>query len=160
MYFCRHNICKMQHTDTPIKNPSTERPSGLSFLCILSFIGSGLSLFSHLVVWLFYNSFEQILSSDVYANIPNLQIEELQQYLSMSGRGFFLVSAALFALSLWGVYKMWKMQKIGIHYYAIAQILLVIAPLVFISRSMPVVGALLFALLFILLYARYHKMMH
>ncbi len=147
-------------THTPPHQVDTERPSGLSFLCILSFIGSGMSLVSHLIVWLFYNTFLELLSSDTYSSIPNLNTEELLSYLETGGRLFFLVSAILFLFSLVGVYKMWHLKKIGIHYYAIAQILLVITPLLFISRSMPVFGALLLSVLFILLYARYLKIMH
>ncbi len=145
---------------TPPNQVNIERPSGLSFVCILSFIGSGMSLVSHLMVWLFYDTFLELLSSDAYSSIPNLNTEELLSYLETGGRLFFLVSAVLFLFSLAGVYKMWQLKKIGIHYYAIAQILLIIAPLLFISRSMPVFGALLLSVLFIIMYARYLKIMH
>ncbi len=149
----------MNEINTSTYQANQPRPNGLSVLCVLSFVGSGLSFFSHLLVWLFYDVFLELLYSDAYSTIPNLNIEELQSYLEAGGKLFFFVSAVLFFVSLVGVYKMWHLKKIGIHYYAIAQILLVIMPLLFISRNMPVFGALLLSVLFILMYARYLKIM-
>ncbi len=147
-------------TDTPAYQTHQKRPTGLTILCVLSFVGSGISLFSHLMVWLFYNTFLDLLASDIYSSIPNLNIEELESYLKAGGQLFFLISAVLFLFSLVGVYKMWHLKKIGIHYYAIAQFLLIVIPLLFISTNMPVFGALLISLLFVLMYARYLKIMY
>lgn len=136
-----------------------ERPKGLGFLCILSFIGSGLSFVSHLATALFYESFLQILESGIYDNIQGLNMTEVKNYLLEGGKLFFFLSALCFAFSLFGVYKMWHLQKVGIHFYAIAQLCLVILPLLLISKQIPVLSSLLMALLFIFLYASYRKSM-
>ena len=71
----------------------------------------------------------------------------------------FILGMLAYAGSLYGVYLMWNLQKVGLHYYALAQIVILILPLVFVSTQLSVIPGLLLTSLFVLLYYRSFKMM-
>jgi hypothetical protein len=140
------------------KKPS--RPDGLSVLCILSFIGSGFSFFSSIMVFWLYPTFLEIVGSDEFAQFPSLDSNMLLDFLQSAGKIYFLISAILYLISVTGVYFMWKLKKKGIHFYAIAQISLVILPLIFISTNLSVLPNLIIVGAFIFMYSRHLKIMH
>lgn len=140
----------------------TQRPQLLTILAILSFIGSGLALMSNLMSIFLYSTIVNVditELTDVYAQIFDEAV--LESTLAMfreAGRLFFALGALASAGSLYGVYKMWNLQKEGFHYYAISQITSLILPLVFVSPQLPVFSSLLLTALFLLLYYRSFKM--
>ena len=146
-----------------IKQMNTHRPQLLSMLAILSFIGSGLSLFSNITTLLFYNTLVNLDISELTSLYPNMFPEDVLQsslfVIEKAGRLFFVVSALAYMVSLYGVYKMWKLQKDGLHYYAISQLIILLLPLIFVSTQMSVLPGLLLTTLFILLYYRSFKLM-
>ena len=110
--------------------PAKEAPQStgfLRFLCILTFLGSGLAMFAYFIIGAFYNVF---LSADMKALGEDEQ--ELIRIMLSAGKMFFLLSAFLYALSLFGSILMWKLRKIGFHLYSLAQIMLLILPLLYI----------------------------
>lgn len=140
-------------------NEILKRPDGLSILCVLSFIGSGLALLSNLYMFLLYNSIPEVLQSEELITIPGLDTDVMLNLIQSTSRSFFLFSSVTYAVSLFGVYLMWHLQKRGIHYYAVAQILILIISLLFIGGNYPVLPNLMMSLLFILLYSRFYKIM-
>lgn len=140
-------------------NKILKRPDGLSILCVLSFIGSGLALLSNLYMFLLYHSIPEVLQSDEVMEIPGMDTDMMLNLIQSTSRSFFLFSSMIYAVSLFGVYLMWHLLKRGIHYYAIAQILILIISLLFIGGNYPVLPNLLMSLLFILLYSRFYKIM-
>lgn len=131
-----------------------KRPNLLTTLCILTFIGSGMNLFSSLVIAGFYDIFVEIAQEfSQKFNIPGMeQILEARPI-------YFVVSAVFYAVSIAGAILMLQLKKIGFHVYTIAQILLVIAPMYFMHLPGPGVPELLFSGLFILLYSMNLKIM-
>lgn len=110
--------------------PAKEAPQStgfLRFLCILTFLGSGLAMFAYFIIGAFYDVF---LSADMKALGEDEQ--ELIRIMLSAGKMFFLLSAFLYALSLFGSILMWKLRKIGFHLYSLAQIMLLILPLLYI----------------------------
>lgn len=140
-----------------------QRPQLLTVVAVLSFIGSGLSLFSNLLTILFYDTVVNINIEELKEIYPAMFADPaFQNTLSViaeAGQSFFAFSTLAYAGSLYGVYKMWHLQKQGLHYYAISQIVILLLPLVFISTEMPVLPSVLLTTLFILLYFRAFKMM-
>ena len=132
-----------------------QRPQLLTVLAILSFIGSGLSFISYFVMSFSFDSILQIVETELSELYPEL----FADFIREAGRGFFMLGAFAYAVSLYGVYRMWYLQKDGLHYYAVSQIVILILPLIFVSTQLSVLPGLLLTVLFILLYYRGFKMM-
>lgn len=140
-----------------------KRPQLLTVISILSFIGSGASFLSYFLMSVYYQSFLAIIKtniSDIYSQMGlDVNPEMLAEIFEKAGRPFFLLMLLAYAGSLFGVYKMWNLQKEGLHYYAVSQFVILILPLVFVSTQLSVLPGLLLTILFILLYFRSFKML-
>jgi hypothetical protein len=132
-----------------------QRPQLLTVLAILSFIGSGLSFLSYFILSFSYDSILHIVETELSELYP----EMFADFIRQAGRRFFMLGTLAFAGSLFGVYKMWNLQKEGLHYYAVSQIVILILPLILVSTQLSVLPGLLLTILFILLYYRSFKMM-
>ena len=132
-----------------------QRPQLLTVLAILSFIGSGLSFFSYLMISFYYDAVLNVIETQLSELYP----EMFAEFVRTAGRTFFILGMLAYAGSLYGVYLMWNLQKVGLHYYALAQIVILILPLVFVSTQLSVIPGLLLTSLFVLLYYRSFKMM-
>ena len=108
-----------------IKPGLIKRPELLTYLCIISFIGSGLASLSNLFIF---------LSFDEMVNLKDEMTFDLPEFdLMMSGgKRFFLTGFILYTLSLFGAIYMWKLRKIGFHLYTVAQLFILILPVVMI----------------------------
>ncbi|MBV2247309.1 MAG: hypothetical protein KUL83_09110 [Lentimicrobium sp.] len=116
-----------------------KRPPSLTLLCIMSFIGSGASLLSSVVVALAYNMLPAIAEQS-----PLPQAKEMIEFVLLGGRIFFVWMSIWYALSLIGVYFMWKLRKKGFHFYTISQLLMLITPLfLFPNYQLPISNLLL-----------------
>jgi hypothetical protein len=141
---------------TPSALPETkpQRPTLLTVLCILTFIGSGMNLFSSLVIAGFYDMFVEIAKEfSTKFNIPGIEL-----LLEMKPV-YFLVSGLFYIGSLTGAILMLRMKKTGFHIYTISQILLILAPMYFMNLPGPGLPELLFSGLFIILYSMNLKFM-
>jgi len=108
-----------------------QRPQLLTILCILTFIGSGLGAFSNLVVSLSYDMIKEMAESG----------------------SFYLVSFVAMFASLFGALQMWKLRKIGFHFYTSAQILLLLLPAIYMpGMENPFLNVIITAA-FVILYA-------
>jgi hypothetical protein len=129
----------------PEKKPS--RPQLLSILCVLTFIGSGLSAFSYLVFGVYYTDMIRIMEL-YYAGAEEFN------FLLNAPRDFFVYSFILSAVSLLGAMFMWHLRKIGFHIYTVAQLISLVLPsLYFAGDANPLLNIMLTAL-FVYLYAR------
>lgn len=143
-----------EYNQLPLPETAPKRPTLLTVICILTFIGSGMNLFSSLVIAGFYETFVQMAQEfAVKFNIPGMDI------LSEASPLFFLVSAILYAGSLAGAILMMNLRKAGFHIYTICQILLIIAPMYFLHQRSPGLADLMFSGIFILLYGIHLKIM-
>jgi hypothetical protein len=132
-----------------------KRPTLMTVLCILSFIGSGLYAFSSYFVFFFYDAFLKV-APDVESIY---KMPGLKDLLVSIQPGYFLSTAVINTLSLTGAILMWQMRKAGFHTYAIAQILLVIAPMYFLKTPGPDFFNILLSGTFLLLYGINFKKM-
>jgi len=126
----------------PMTEAQLKRPSFLSTLCILTFIGSGLGVIVNL------------LFSINYTTLVNL-IERYGQSgsLIMPSPNHYLVTSFLNALSLVGAVLMWGFRKNGFFLYTLAQILLVVFPVIILGDQGVNTFGMIITGLFIFLYA-------
>jgi len=115
------------------EQPKTKfpRPELLKLLCILTFIGSGLSMLSNVALFSMIGQIREMFAED-----PNYTVFGVEMNMSIFlnvNPWFFMVQAVLYSLSFSGALQMWKLNKVGLHIYSIAQILLLIVPKLFIS---------------------------
>jgi hypothetical protein len=127
--------------------PTQERPTFLTVLCILSFIGSGLSSLLFLIAVIAAGAI-----MDFMASLPGMS------ELSTGGSGFFLVSFLLALGSLFGAILMWNLKKIGFYLYAAANIVAIFVPLMFTTGDIGWLG-LVITVVFIILYGLNFKYM-
>lgn len=125
-----------------------ERPSGLSMICVLTFIGSGISALSSLMV---FTGFDLIPSVPMDASLfPEAQ--DVKDMVMSAGRWFFLIMAVLFIISFTGATMMWKLKKIGFHCYTFSQMLMFLIPLLMIQGYIVPISSVLITSAFIGMY--------
>ena len=125
-----------------------KRPPSLTLLCIFTFIGSGSAVFSNLFFALFYyklpETFDQMAKSGM--TIPGMDM------IKSFPREFFAYDSILSAFSLFGAIQMWKLKKVGFHFYTASQLFQIIISMLFIGVSLSS-GTTFLTISFILLYS-------
>ena len=138
----------------PATEAKDKRPNLLIILCILTFIGSGLNAFSNLMVFIFFDASMKFAAEMVKAfKLPGMEL-----FLNAKPV-YFAVSALINALSLAGAIRMWQLRKQGFHFYTVAQILVILAPMYFFRLPSPDFFSILLSGVFVLLYSSTLKKM-
>lgn len=148
---------------TPSQVYKIQRPTLLSVLCVLTFIGSGISAFSNAVMWLSLPKLKEIvlttgLYDSYFAMFPELET----QFMTMMEvpRFFYLTSAIFYIGSVAGAVWMWNLKRKGFHLYTISQcILILISMLMMPNQGIPW-GGILWTGLFVTMYATNLKYMN
>lgn len=107
------------------------RPEMLKLLCILTFIGSGLSMLSNVALFSVIGQVREMFAEDPMYTVLGVEMN-MSIFLNVNS-WFFMVQAILYSLSFSGALQMWKLNKVGFHIYSVAQILLLIVPKIFIA---------------------------
>ena len=127
------------------KQPPIKRPDLLTILCVLTFIGSGLALFSNLFIYLAYD--EMLVMIEEYEiDIPGFDM------MMSGGKRFFIAGFILYSFSLFGALQMWKLKKLGFHLYTGAQIFILLLPVVMIPTYQFSIFSLLITAIFVIGY--------
>ncbi len=135
-----------------------KKPDLLKVLLILTFVGSGLTMFSNLVIFGFFDQIKVMFATQGSYSFLGTKMD-LTPFFNLNP-AFYLIQGLLSALSLTGAVLMWGLRKIGFHFYALAQISLLIVPKLFI-RGLPFPGfELLISFLFVYLYYKFLRIMH
>jgi hypothetical protein len=115
---------------------TAQRPEMLKILCILTFIGSGLAIFTYSMTFLLYDELMAVME-ELDEQYPGIK------EVFTGGKRFFLTGFILYSISLAGARQMWNLRKIGFHLYTVAQIFLLILPVIMIkSYQLPLLGVL------------------
>ncbi|MCH5244771.1 MAG: hypothetical protein J1F29_07735 [Lentimicrobiaceae bacterium] len=135
---------------------SEKRPTFLTVLCVLSFIGSGCSLLSYLSVGLSFNTLRHIVfETDTYeayfAMAPNMRTS-MELTFSLP-KWYFLLNGLLYAASFAGVVLMWRLRRTGFHVYTIAQCLIILLGMLIVPGTGVPYGAIVWTGLFVAGYA-------
>ncbi len=139
---------------TEQQNAQPQRPLLLTVLCILTFTGSGLSAFANLLLFFYYDPIKNIFESGQLNIIEGTGEMESIKILMNITPDFFLFQGILYMISLFGAIMMWRLNKMGFHFYAIAQILLLIIFEFYVSGTPFPLIPLLVTIIFVLLYYR------
>ena len=133
----------------PVTGRKVKRPTLLSVLCILTFIGSGTNLFSSLLIFIFYPAFKTIAPEILKMFNITSGLETILNVKPV----FFLVSAIIYMVALFGAYNMWNLKKRGFHFYTIAQIMIIILLMFFLKLPGPSIPDVIMSGIFITLYS-------
>ncbi|MRT93106.1 hypothetical protein [Ancylomarina sp. 16SWW S1-10-2] len=139
-----------------------DRPTLLTVLCILTFIGSGFSVLANLTALIavpFLDLFQPSMFNATFSQLGNNAGDEfikqaLDMVLLVIDNFFAIVFSKfiLYALSLAGAIMMFQMKKIGFYLYIVAQVgFLFIGP-VFLGWNMFVGSAIFFSAFFSVLF--------
>lgn len=109
-----------------------KRPVFLSVLCVLTFIWSGLMVFSSFVTYLMFGELKSFFAA--HPNIFSWEPKGAMQLMFHIHPSFFLLQGIFSGLSLAGAFLMWNLKKIGFHLYVVAQIILLMIPKIFIHN--------------------------
>lgn len=139
----------METEEITNENGVQKRPTFLTVLCILSFISGGLGSLSALITPLFSDLMIEFLK-----NSPNYDETLMEETIMLlqAGWGYYLITFVFAMCSLVGVFFMWKLKKIGFHFYALSNLGLLFAPMLMFDMAISWAGIFLTAS-FILLYA-------
>jgi len=138
--------------NTPENPPQAgDRPRLLTILCVLSYIMGAVAVLSYFMIFSMYSEImpELAKSSDQFPGVS--------MFLGAS-RSFFLTGFVLYFISIIGVSLMWRMRKVGFHFYTGAQVMILLMPIFYIKDfPNPFFDGVL-TLLFILLYSKFYRL--
>ncbi|MBQ1409486.1 MAG: hypothetical protein IIY87_07000 [Bacteroidales bacterium] len=126
------------------------RRRSLRIVLVLSFIGSGMSFFSYLMMSIALPAFQTYYNAGTMTFPGEMTV--LVEQLLETPRLFYLCSALLYAMSLGGLALMWNIRKNGFHLYTLAQLLLLLVTVLFLGRERLALGDVMLTLLFIVYY--------
>lgn len=148
-----------------------KRQTGMTFLLSLSFLNACLSIFSSIIMYFFTpmlaemmknGEFEEEMRPFMATANEEMRTAMMDSFTALSNIKpvYYLIMLLLFIGSLIGVIRMFKLDKRGIHFYAISQILMLIASSVYkypMMHPSPFTTDLLMTAMFILIYYLYFK---
>jgi hypothetical protein len=102
------------------QSASGARPTLITILCILSFIGGGLGILFGILL-----AVGSGVAGGMLADIPGMGA------IAGGGMTYGLISLVLSAASFFGALQIWKMKKMGVYLYAVAQVAMIILPIAF-----------------------------
>ena len=141
-------------TTTPQLNDPPVRPELLKILCILTFIGSGLSLISNSIMFLTIDIIKAYYENGDFDFISeNMDLSALELLISVNP-SYFILQALIFGISIYGAYLMWNLKKAGFHVYTVSQLILIIISQIFLPDLPFPIFELMISLVFITFYAR------
>lgn len=152
---------------------SIKRPIGMTILLVLSLVNACLQIFSSLGMYVSTPIMSQMMANGELeeAMAPFLSVMQItgddvntfwqliEARLSVNPV-YYLFTALLYVGSLTGVIKMFRLQRIGFHFYSISQLLILIVTVVYIYSKQPqnsFFNEFLMTVMFILIYHLYLK---
>ncbi len=124
--------------DSVSPNNPTPRPRGMTTLLVLSFANACLSILGYFLFFISIPGLKAMLSNgsleematSMYGGMEEDMVEQsiqlMEKYIAVSP-WYYIAMALLFAVSLMGVVRMFKLNKMGFHFYTVSQILMLIA---------------------------------
>ena len=129
------------------------RPVFLTVLCILSFIAAGFAILGYVTVLTLMGAASSIASGSIegMSAEANTAMAEAMAKVPSAGLtwAYLIVGFLTVIVSLFGVIKMWKLQKVGYFMYVGASVVSMIMGMVYSGFG---VMAIIFPVLFIALY--------
>ncbi|MFW6289739.1 MAG: hypothetical protein ACOC0R_02125 [Mariniphaga sp.] len=121
---------------------SSKRPPLLSALCILTFIGSTIGFTGYFLAAIFFKQVSTLI----------MQYSSWHSTETLTPL-FFTLLMVLYALSLSGAIRMWKLHRDGFVLYAVSQLAILFVPVIWVNWNAFSFTNLIFVLVFITGYA-------
>ncbi|MBQ8959233.1 MAG: hypothetical protein IJ057_12190 [Bacteroidales bacterium] len=148
-----------------------KRPTGMTILLVLSFLNACFNIFSNIVMYFFTpmmadmvknGQLEEMMEPFMTAASEEMRIAMMDSMTALSNikPAYYLMMSVLFVGSLIGVLRMFKLDKRGIHFYAISQLLMLIVSSLYkypIMHPSPFTTDLMLTTMFIVVYYLYFK---
>ena len=135
------NMAEAPTVDAPEQKPQEEgRPTFLTVLCILTYIGSGFKTLIFLILLLAAGAVSGWLGS-----LPGMGD------MGGFGSGYLVIVLVLALASLYGAIMMWQLKKIGFYLYSGVNVIALFIPIIMASGKFSIFGLVITAL-FITLY--------
>ncbi|MDR0982002.1 MAG: hypothetical protein LBM07_01995 [Culturomica sp.] len=132
-----------------------KRPTLLTVLCILTFIGSGFSLIGQAITAFVGESFMSQIT-EIYAEQGVVDAETMTVAIDLAKvQAPYMI--VLFIASLVGAIMMFMMKRLGFYIYSVAQVIILGLPMCFGSKFD--IFGLIITVIFIILYAKNLKLM-
>ncbi len=129
-----------------------KRSDLLTVLCILTFIGSGMSMMANGLLFLTIEPIKELLEQQSTYSFLGSEID--MGFLLDISPVFFLLQSLTLLVTIIGATQMWQLKKAGFHLYTVSQILLLILPKLFINGLPFPVPELVISASFVYLYAK------
>ena len=153
--------------------PQPKRPMGMTILLVLSFLNAVLNIFSSIIMFVGTPMIAEMVKTgqleETMAPFLATANEEMRTAMmdSMTALAgikpvYYLLMLVLFVVSLAGVVKILRLNKSGLHFYAISQILMLIVASIYkypLMQPSPFMTDLLLTCMFIAVYYLYFKRM-
>ena len=150
-----------------------KRPMGMTILLVLSFLNAVLNIFSSIIMFVGTPMIAEMVKTgqleETMAPFLATANEEMRTAMmdSMTALAgikpvYYLLMLVLFVVSLAGVVKILRLNKSGLHFYAISQILMLIVASIYkypLMQPSPFMTDLLLTCMFIAVYYLYFKRM-
>ena len=148
-----------------------KRPVGMTILLVLSLLNAIYQITASIITFVLMPVMKEMMENGQFEDlaerfIPTLDpdmLETLMTNLSVQlsvNPVYYLLLAVLYAGSLVGVIRMFKLERIGFHIYSISQLLILIAEVAFVYSKLPqspFFNEFLTTVLFILIYHLFFK---
>ncbi|MDD4144242.1 MAG: hypothetical protein PHN68_06380 [Prolixibacteraceae bacterium] len=132
-----------------MNNHSDIRPPLLSALCVLTFAGSGIAFPGYFMASVFFEKFGELIVK--YSSWHSLEkISPL----------YFTILMVLYAISLSGAVRMWKLHRDGYLLYTISQLGILFIPVLWIDWYAFSVTNAIFTAVFIIGYGINRRSLH
>ncbi|MBO4599749.1 MAG: hypothetical protein J5641_03315 [Bacteroidales bacterium] len=128
----------------------------LHILLILSFVYTGMWFLCHSMLGLTgpdaRTTMVEVYQTLAEKNETYSSFALMCEQLFAVPQWYYIICALLDAISFLGMLLMWRIRKNGFHCYALAKLLLMLLPLLFLDRSYVGIGDMMLAVLFIVYY--------
>jgi hypothetical protein len=152
----------MEETNTGAALPA-KRPTFITVLCILSFVGIGFSLIGGIMNYFTYSA--MATTGDLFGGMAGAGGEEMGAAMNSMADALgmdygkmatsALVTALLNVPLLLGVIMMWKQKKTGFYIYAASELIQAICPIIIVgglAGGVTAIFMIVFAIAFIVMY--------
>ncbi len=143
---------EIQNPEPQIESRPPARPNTFFYvMLVLSMVNAGTSVLSNLILGFMAPTMGEMFENGSLP-LPE-ELTEAIRTLTRIPQYYFFIVALFWGLSFYGALSMWKLRKTGFHCYTLAQLILLLIPLVFLGKSYVSLGDIMFTLLFIAYYA-------
>lgn len=133
--------------------PQSQQPVDVFFrvMLVMSMVNAGMSAMSYLITGVTLPLITEIVNGEQFP-LPEEMLQSMKDLISWP-QYFFLIMVPFWVLSFLGALRMWKYRVSGFHCYTLAQMILLLLPLVCVGKSAVAIGDIMFTVLFIVYYA-------